>query len=507
MAGLLEKLSAIFDNAWEDLIYDPASQLTTLIEIDNIDARLLLQVLPLLGFTSDISLPASATELRRIGINAVPFWNKKPTEEAMITLAIRMVTGNRFRSANWFDFRMQIDQTVITEELENFDPHCVSFPSNKWTGTQCTIDVGGAFTLNDAESAFVSGSSWGWLSLVDAIWPANDGIYPVRFTTSGTRSGEIVDTFPVVHGGNIQWTLTGWASEFLTETRIVDQAVGTLAYREEVVAFTVGQKLYGDDSGATGYITSDDGSTLGLERIRGRFSANETIRDAAGGEATTSAKLAGVLNRELLRILIDLARPWGERIDIVYITFLDQFLQPSDLDQWTINAGTVTVPSPGGYAQLEESARITDADPYTGDLGDAVIAFKFEVDDPDAIAEFAFWQTDDANHYFVRVDYSTKTVSLWKKVASVDTQIGGTVSLPVLKEGVQEVVRVDVLQESTDTRIRVHISGDTRFDESDSPSAFTSGRVGAYASAKTLYLKTAEVCELPVDIERVGPNP
>jgi hypothetical protein len=507
MPGLLEKLSEVFDAAWEDLIFDPATNLPTVMEIDNIDARWLAQQLPLLGFTSDISLPASTEELRRIGINAVAFWNKKPTEEAMVELAIRMVTGNRFRAANWFDFRMQADKTVITEELQNLDPSAISFPTAKVTGEELNLSGlgGGLFSIDDLGALFKGATEYGWL-LVDE--GANLGIYEIDFLNVGTDGGEIVGAFPSVPDTNLDWTLLGFAGEYTTEVRLVDQGIGTIKYRDLIAAFTVGQKVYGEDSGATGIITADDGVTLSLKKINGRFLANERLQDPLGGDATSEGELAGVLNRALLRILMDLARPFGERIDVVYINFLDQFLQPFDLDQWTLSdVDLVSVPSPGGTAVILETARVTDADPYLDDLGDAIIAWKYDVDDAAAIVEFAFWITDASNHYFVRVDYAAKNLELYKKVATVDTQIGGTISLPVLKENVLDVVRVEVLAEGADTRIRVHLAGDLRLDEVDSPSAFTSGRVGAFANTKALNLKTVEVNEIPTEIDRVGPNP
>lgn len=516
--ALMEDLAKVFERAWEDLVYDPCSELPTLMDPAEIDVRWITKLKPLLGFTDDISLPADAdTELRRILSFAPAFWAKKPTEEAAVSYAIRMTTGNRFRYANWFDLRMQIDKTVITEELEDFDPNVISFPTQKFSdtgGIAITADLWGMgrgfFNISGIyqflPDGWESAHQFAWLILEDST-AGNDGIYPIDELIVPLAEGYIKGTFPS-NESNMKWTLIGYAGEYITEVRLVDLGVGTLVYRDLIAAFTVGSKLAGVTSGATAIITADDTTTktLSLRSINGRFLDNENLQDYDGGEATAGSELIGVLNRPLLSILMDLARPFGERIDIVYVNFIDQFLTPGDLDQWSVT-GTVVAPSPGGYAKLSEGAELEDADPYSDYWEDQVIAWKFYVDDAAAIAEFRFFVQDDDNYYYVLVDYAAMDVELWKNVSGTPTQIGSSVPLPILKAGVSEVLRVDALEEGSETRIRVKIAGDTRIDEKDTAGEFSAGGTTIVANTKALYLQLVEVNVLPTEIDRVGPNP
>lgn len=68
-----------------------------------------------------------------------------------------------------------------------------------------------------------------------------------------------------------------------------------LDFDNETANFTIGQKVTGAQSGATGRIATltDNGSTgtLGLIDIVGRFQNDEIVSDAAGGSATVNGKL------------------------------------------------------------------------------------------------------------------------------------------------------------------------------------------------------------------------
>jgi hypothetical protein len=525
--GILERLTQGIDEVWEDLIFDRCSELPTLFEVDNIDAKWLPLLRSLLGFTRDLSFDCTTEELRRILTGAPKYWNDKPSEEGVISDAIRMVTGNRFRAANYFDCRMQIDKTVITEELEDFDPNVIDFPGQKLIGTQLEYGVlqgegTGSFILQDLPTDIFQGGVFGssdhaaWLVITsDSAQPGNVGIYPVAQLNPGSAVGKVFPVptaFPSAHAGQAEWQLFGFMDDYITEARLVDPGFGDLAYDAQSSAFTVGAKLIGATSGATGVITVDDNAgltgVLSLRSINGRFVDNETITDDVSGSATSKGKLQGVLNRDLLGFLVNLVRPFGERVDVVYINFLDQFISPTDLDQWSVTpSGGVTVPEPGGAAQFAAGARLIDGDSQHAFWGDQIAAWKIEADSISSVVELTFFVLGATDHYFVRVDYGAETIELFKKVGGVDTQIGSTVAVPIIKPGVQDVVRVDAVAEGSDTRIRVKLNGELRIDEADSPAAFTAGGVGAFANAGTFKLKLVETNVIPTELDRIGPNP
>ena len=64
-----------------------------------------------------------------------------------------------------------------------------------------------------------------------------------------------------------------------------------LGYDALVGAFTVGEIVTGQTSGATGRIIADTGSVLTLRSVDGEFEDNETITDSATGEATVNGTL------------------------------------------------------------------------------------------------------------------------------------------------------------------------------------------------------------------------
>jgi hypothetical protein len=507
--NVLKKLSEnVIDSVWEDLIFDRCTDLPTLMEVQNIDEKWLPHLRAILGFTSNLSFDATTEELRRILALAVPYWNEKPTELGVVKNAIRMITGNRFRVANWFDFRMQIDKTVITEELEDFDPYVVGFPSNKFTGDDADLTSTSDFVLNDYVGTFTSTSEFGWL-IIENSGTNNDGIYEIKELVVGTKEGVIKGSWPTSPESSLDWKLLGYASEYTTEVRLVDEGVGTLPFKSLAVAFTVGARAYGVTSDAYGIITAVGSSSLSLRSINGRFEHDEILMDTLGGEAVVDRGLQDVLNRTLLDFLMGgrTVKPFSERIDIVYINFLEQFLTPGDLDQWD-TTGTVTVPAPGGAAELLASATIFTNNVNQQWWTDQVTAWKFTATGATTVINLVFMGTDSSNYYYVKMDYANKQVSLWKLVAATPTQLGSTINLSYLKVDVSDVVRVDALDAGgSGTLIRVKVNGDLKLDELDGAGAFDAGFVGAVAAVGPFSLHLVEVNVIPTEIQRVGPLP
>ncbi len=514
MAGKLQRITQGLDQVWEDLIYDPCTLLPTLFEVDQIDERWLPYLKPQLGFTDDLSFDASTEELRRLLALAVPYWNEKPTEKGVIDNAIRMVTGNRFRVQNWFDFRSQIDKTCITEELEDFDPFAIGFYSKIFNGSSGVMDVydtsGRTFVCNDHPTNFEKGE-YNFLRIInDSTYPTNEGVYRIEVQEGTKNVILLTDHFDVIHSNTLSYTLAAYSEEYVSEVRLVDQGVGTLVLKGVLAPFGVGNKVVGADSGASGWITAinTDGDELTLRSIIGRFAPNENAEDTGGGAAEVKS-LDGVLNRELLAFLMGgrTVRPFSERIDVVYINFLDRFLTPGDLDQWDVNdPDLVTIPSPAGPCIIEQSGRMVDADPYHDYWWDQIVAWKIRSLDADTSVDLIFWAQDASNQYHVNVDYDTKAVTLYKLVAGTPTSLG-TVTLSYLKPTIQDVIRVDALQEGTGVRIRVKVNGETEIDVSDDPYAFNVGMVGAQAPVGSVELHLVEVNVLPTEIDRIGPNP
>lgn len=502
----LQLFTQALDISWEDNIYERCSELPTLFEIDNVDSKWLSYLKPLMGFTQDLSFEATDVELRKILKVAVTFWNEKPSEFGVIEQAIRMVTGNKFRALNYFDMRSQSDQTCLTEELENFDPNVLDFGAYFFSGLLCKILTANTFRIDDFQlPGFEYYDQFKYLAIVSDINdPDNEGFYKIQSLDVSALTGTIDGVFQTVHTGSqyAEWKLLGFMDDFVTEVRLVDEGEGSLNFKDEVSSFTSSQKLYGMESGATAYIISISDATLYLRNIKGRFINNESIKDDASGEATSDGKLSGVLNRDLINFLMSsrTVKPMGERIDLAYIDFLDQFIAATELDQWT-DADSVTVPEPGGVAVIADAGYLM----YQHNSNvwmDSIIRYKFLVDDSSTVPSLIFFYQNTTDYYAVTINYSTKLVSLLKYPGA---SVLDSKTLTYFKVGIQDMIRVEIEVVSGMSYIRVVINGNLELSASDS--TYTDGGIKILSSGGITRLSLVEVCTLPINIDRIGPNP
>ncbi len=65
--------------------------------------------------------------LRRLIAASVPFWKTRGPEDTIIDL-LQLVTGERVRIWNWFDFRWVLDETELGEDHQGRDPWIISLP-------------------------------------------------------------------------------------------------------------------------------------------------------------------------------------------------------------------------------------------------------------------------------------------------------------------------------------------------------------------------------------------
>ena len=539
--GLLQKLMegfppaepGGFDEIWQRTMVARSDALPTLLDPEKVDAKWLPWLKSVRGFTQDLVFDATEDELRRILSQAAPYWGAKPSPLA-VDRAIRLITGNRFKVRGYFDFQMQVDETYITEELQDFDPDVIDFPLEAPNGSQIsTCDSDGlypcvnTFSIADlpGSGVFDSAEQYQWLLISD--WPDNPtnvGIYPIETLNVGTATGVIKGLpFPVQDSASVgSWKLVGAAGDYTTEIRLVDPGEGSIAYRGKTSAFIAGTTLTGATSGAKGVVETDtpdpvettQGSVL-LRGVVGQFLADEVISTGAP-TATSTSKLTGtmVINRSLLSFLIQNVRPTSERFDVIYVDFLDEFISVGDLEQWTINDATkVSVPSPGGAAVCLDSLFMVSAESHGEDWADQTTVWKVEPSATTVLADLGFMVTDTDNAYFVKLDYAARTITLVERASASDTTIGGPIAAPSTSQmipGHPDTIRVDALAEGADTRIRVKLDGDTIIDVVSTPSAFTKGKVAVKtdgSSVGTLSVTLVEVNTLPTTVQRIGLNP
>lgn len=501
--GLLEKICDAFEMAWEEYIFNPATNLTTIFEPENIDAKWIEYIKPLLGFTKDIPFEATTAELRTILTHAMDYWGNKPTEYGVIDRSIRFLTNKNFRAGNFFDFRMSVGATVLGEEIENFDPWLIDFGNPSTTGVKGAVTGPNTFDLKDLSTGtFDTADDYKWLVVIgDSGNPDNEGIYKIRSLTAGGTTGIIYGAFAVTPSTEFTYKVLSDADEMRTEVRLVDHGVGELKYINVTTAFSPNEKIVGATSKASGYVSFDDGEILTLRNIKGRFVTGETLTGMSGGSATSKGVLANVLNRSLLKYLAGekTSKPISERIDIVYIDFLDQFLLVNDLSLWD-ETDSVTVPSPGGAALIASGGymRYTHPDNL---WGDHVVLCKWKATSATTIAKIAFMRTSASSYYEIEINYTTKVVALYEGAFLLTS-----VTLPYLKYGVSDVIRIVATKESSDTRIKVTINGDPEIDYLDA-GGLDNGGIEFSSSGDSCSVEHVEVFTLPVDVDRIGPNP
>jgi hypothetical protein len=231
------------------------------------------------------------------------------------------------------------------------------------------------------------------------------------------------------------------------------------------------------------------------------------------GEFTTELRLvdelagAGEVNHALVRFLVEQVRQISERVDIVYVAFLDEFLAVGELDQWA-SSGDVSVPAPGGALVVGASGKAHSSAGTELDWFDQSAVFRVESAEANAVVLLKFWRVDDDNLYWVRLDVNAATVQLWRRITGVSSQVGGTVTMPYVITADQEVVvRVDALTEAPGVRLRVKVNGETQIDAYGAPPTVVRGGVGIESLGAATRLALVEVMTVPATIDRVGPNP
>lgn len=512
------------DQIWSDLILDRSEALSTLFDPDEIDDKWLPWLKSIVGFTRDVTFSASEDELRRVIKNAVLLWNAKPSKLS-IERAIRMVTGNRFRHRNYFQLRMQADQTVVTEELEDFDPNVLDFGQDIPYGSQLTVTASDTFSIADLPGdlgiyGFQSDDQFLFLQILDG---PNSGTYDLLDLTVSGSTGRIKDTFGTSPDAtNRSWRLIGEAGDFTTEIRLVDESFGELDVRDFTTAPSVGDQIDGVDSKAKGEVYQitvgslgpSDTATIELRNIQGRFLSGESLNvNASTTSMTAASTLRGVINLNLVTFLLDLCRPVGERFDVVLVDFIDRFLVKGDTEQWTeghLSAGTpdITVTEGTGYAEAAAGSFLFSGveGNFMDDWKDQSTAWKVQASAASTVIRGFFYAQNDEldDSYLWELDYDAQELKLYKRVAGVDAQIGSTVALPFLVQDDQNTVRVDALAESGSTRIRVKVDGEKYLDELDGE--FEKGHTGFATISGTGRLLFTEVNTIPTTILRVGPR-
>lgn len=442
-------------------MYRRTGELYNLYDPEAIDAEYLPGLRRLVGFGSDLDALfsiASEIETRRIIAGAVNFWRQRWLDSGVVA-AIRLVTGNRYKVRDYFDFRFVIGETMILEDLENVDPNMIHVNTlNRFQqATDGVSRFGGNPTwFYSASAAFAYDDIGGYIVVTGS--DHSDGIYKILSLIDGNTV--TVDPpfpspqeppFPSPQGTSLTWFSGFPYDEYLSEIRIVDEGTGQ-----------------------------------------------------------------GELNRELLKALLEIQRPSSERFNVVYVDFMDKFTTPYDSGQWeeiTGGGALVQFLVDEGRLTLEDdgtSAGIITNRPTAADWKDYTLKFKAAVaSDPGYVFVF-FCLQDTQNTFALEIGYDgfgSGYVRLIQTVSGTPTYLTGQIPFLSLNPETYWTYTLEVFDLDPNLNIRLLIDGNLITDVTVA-STFRSGNIGFVTLlGTTLWVSEVELWQYPLEIDRVGPNP
>ena len=261
---------------------------------------------------------------------------------------------------------------------------------------------------------------------------------------------------------------------------------------------------------------------LGLEEWQGRDPWSLDVGGPYWMNVRVMDNPLGTVDRDLIRGVLNLMRPCGERFQIVYLNFLDLFEQDGDLLQWSQVAAAPLATDPvvaGGMLQLLDTSQdeflyadVEDADVWQGMMVTARLRHQTT---GVFVGPGFFWYFDPAtvNGYFVTISamggppndsylyfgYITggTPTTLW----SVDLSNFGI----VLEVDRWYSVRVQCTVSGATNRIKIYLDGEEIIDTTDA--TYTQGGVAlGHTVNSDMECDEIEVMPLPAQTDTVEIN-
>lgn len=235
---------------------------------------------------------------------------------------------------------------------------------------------------------------------------------------------------------------------------------------------------------------------------------------ALGREYYSNLRLVdpGNANKQLTRDIVKLLRPVGERVEIVYLNFLDLFEIDDDLSQWDVDdAATMSVAD--GLASIPTAvpARHAFANADGSEDWDEYVAYARVRGGQSSGGGFgiSFFVTPGPfdNFYYAVLDIEGNDLLLRKVVGGAHSAVASFDFDPVylLQDDVWYSLRVQASPDGGSTRIKVYVDGVERIDVTDA--SHTQGTAGLYARTNSyMDADELEILGLPVESETVDIN-
>jgi hypothetical protein len=199
---------------------------------------------------------------------------------------------------------------------------------------------------------------------------------------------------------------------------------------------------------------------------------------------------SGLLNHQLVRDLVRLTRPVGERVLISYLGFLDRFETDGDSSQWTLN-NPFNDPAVVSGGKFTLTSTGTSVDAFVGtelalDWTSYVVGWRISCNAFGGfnIIRLYFYRSGPQDYYYVTVQ-GTSLIRLHQVVAGVDTQIAAATRLdqlgnPILfLPNILYMFRVEITPltpNSLTNNIRVYVDNIFAFEATSS--AHANGSIG-----------------------------
>jgi len=221
----------------------------------------------------------------------------------------------------------------------------------------------------------------------------------------------------------------------------------------------------------------------------------------SGDECVYNVRIvdSGDLNRQLVIDLLKLTRPIGERIEVDFIAFLDEFTTPDDNSQWTGNTTiqdghlTVLTADPETYVSLDRAFDWTN---YV-----FTVRMRWQGDS----AAVRFYRSGPDDYYEAQLDVVANTLTLVTVLAGTPTTLA-TVNLVdfdlALLNDVWYSLRVEASPEGTNAVIKVAIDNNQILVEANPDHA--NGSFGIVATGTLAELDIAELFLNPLESSRIG---
>lgn len=209
----------------------------------------------------------------------------------------------------------------------------------------------------------------------------------------------------------------------------------------------------------------------------------------------------GTLNRTLVKRILNLMRPVSERLRVIYIRVFEDFRFGKG--ELMTEAGSSSIVDKT-LKLTPSTAEVCDAD-GNETFRDIVFQCRMQVTSGNE-AGLRFLQTDSQNYYSFKMNFATRTSSLSKFVAGVETVLSSGVPVDIYRNTYYVfMVRTDFDQYGNQTLIRCFYDSNTVHKVFDA--SHTQGTFGAETFAGTnATIDDIEMFMLPLTVDTVKPG-